>query len=386
MKVRQARLSIGAVSVLGFALGCIPATAPAAVSRVAPGQSIQEAVDAASPGDTIVVMPGDYTETHAGTAAVRITKPLRLLAKSSLPKTKVRILPGPGQKHGIIVEPANQGDPDVVGVTIKGFTIEGFPNNGIWLRHVDNFKIERNESISNLENGIWPTLSANGLVKKNVAYGSEDSALWIEASENVRVLNNEFHDSPTGLEITVSKNIVAKNNNIHHNTTGIGLYHPSAASLPPLGGDGNWDIVGNYVHDNNEPNDAPPGSMSASLPAGGGILVLGVDNVNIQRNRIEGNNFYGVTVVDYCVAVAGSKFDCSSNPPQVESAPDDNTYVANVFKNNGTAPTPFGGLENFAGDITYLMLDTGHENCFANNKYGTLEAPFLPPMVARSCR
>src|SRR5262245_9091086 len=96
------------------------------------------------------------------------------------------------------------------------------------------------ESISNLENGIWPTLSANGLVRKNVAYGSEDSALWVEASENVRVLNNEFHHSPTGLEITVSKNVVAKKNHIHHNTTGIGLYHPSAASLPPLGDDGYW--------------------------------------------------------------------------------------------------------------------------------------------------
>ena len=140
------------------------------------------------------------------------------------------------------------------------------------------------------------------------------------------------------------------------------------------------------MHDNNEPNTAPPGSKTAPLPYGGGILVLGVDHVDVQKNRIEGNNFYGVTVVDYCLAVAGSKFDCSSNPPQVESAPDDNTYVANVFKNNGTAPTPFGGLENFAGDVTYLMLETGHENCFANNKYGTFEAPFLPPVIARSCR
>ena len=92
---------------------------------------------------------------------------------------------------------------------------------------MDNFKIENNESIDNLENGIWPTLSANGLVKKNVAYGSEDSALWVEASENVRVLKNELHHSPTGLEITVSKNILAKKNDVHHNTVGIGLYHPS---------------------------------------------------------------------------------------------------------------------------------------------------------------
>src|SRR5262249_51194554 len=150
MRVKQGRVSIGTIAVLGFAVVCTPTAAPAASHRVTPGQSIQEAVDAASPGDSIVVMPGDYTETHAGTAAVRITKPLRLLAKSRLPKVKVRILPGPGQRHGIIVEPANPGDPDVAGVTIQGFTIEGFPNNGIWLRHVDNFKIERNESIANL--------------------------------------------------------------------------------------------------------------------------------------------------------------------------------------------------------------------------------------------
>src|SRR5262249_58485237 len=59
-------------------------------------------------------------------------------------------------------------------------------------------------------------------------------------------------------------------------------------------------------------------------------------NVNIVKNSIENNSFYGVTVVDYCLAVAGSAFDCSSNPPEVESVPDDNTYVSNVFKNDGS--------------------------------------------------
>jgi parallel beta-helix repeat protein len=382
--MKRDRSRIVAISVLGLAVAWT-ATATAASFTVIPGKSIQAAVDAASPGDTIKVLPGDYVEPHAGSAAVRITKPLKLLAKSK-PDGKVRLLPGPGQSHGILVEPANPGDPDVVGVKIKGFTVEGFPNNGIWLRHVTNFKIENNESIDNLENGIWPTLSAKGLVKKNVAYGSEDSALWIEASENVRVLNNEFHHSPTGLEITVSKNVVAKKNHIHHNSTGIGLYHPSAASLPPFGDDGDWDIVGNYIHDNNEPNTAPPGSMSADLPPGGGILVLGVDRVNIEKNRIENNDFYGITVVDYCLAVGGSSFDCASNPPEVDPAPDGNRYVSNVLANNGTAPVPFGGLEAFAGDITYIMLDPGHANCFANNTYGTFQIPGVPPIVANGCK
>jgi hypothetical protein len=389
--MKRGRLSIVAALLLGLAVVYTPTAATAASHTVTPGQSIQAAVDAASPGDTIKVMPGDYTETHGGSAAVRVTKPLKLIARSKLPNVKVRILPGPGQTDGILVEPENPGDPDVRGVKIKGFTVEGFPNNGIWLRHVDRFKIDGNESIDNLENGIWPTLSANGRVKKNVAYGSQDSALWVEASENVRVIRNELHHSPTGLEITVSKNILAKSNHVHHNTTGIGLYHPSAAGLPPLEpveDNGYWNIVSNYVHDNNEENSAPPGSMSAGLPPGGGILVLGVDNVSVQRNRVENNDFYGISVIDYCLAVMGTAFDCSSNTPEVESEPDSNAFVSNVLVHNGTNPTSdpdFALFALFAADITYLVPEAGHSNCFANNSYTTFQAPLFPPTIANSC-
>ena len=97
-----------AVSISTIAALCAPVGALAASFTVVPGKSIQAAVDAASPGDTIKVMPGDYTEPHAGSAAVRITKPLKLLGKSK-PNAKVRLLPGAGQSHGILVEPANPG-------------------------------------------------------------------------------------------------------------------------------------------------------------------------------------------------------------------------------------------------------------------------------------
>jgi len=360
--------------VLGVVVACTPTAAPAALVKVYPGQSIQAAVDAASPGDTVLVMPGDYVETHGGTAAVRITKRLKLLARSRPPDVKVRILPGPGQTDGILVEPATAGDPDVDRVRIRGFTVEGFPNNGIWLRHVNRFRIERNESIDNLENGIWPTLSANGVVRKNVSYGSKDSALWVEASENVRVIANELHHSPTGLEITVSKNVVAQKNDVHDNSIGIGLYHPSAASLPPLGGDGDWDIVGNRVYDNNQPNDAPPGSMSAELPPGGGILVLGVDDVDLRKNQVHGNDFFGIAMIDYCLAVAGTDFDCGMNPPEVEPSPDDNRVTHNAATDNGAAPPP-GPFAPFASDILFLG---GTNDCFSGNTAGLTIPATLP--------
>lgn len=372
MKAMGSGVGVALVAMAVMAGG--PTDAQAAII-VHPGESIQAAVDAAAPGDVVKVMPGDYTETHGGTAAVRITKPLKLIGKSNLPDVKVRILAGPGQQHGILVEPENDGDPDIRGILIKGLTIEGFPNNGIWLRHVTKFKIKNNESINNLEHGIFPTLSANGLVKKNVSYGSLDASLWVEGSENVRVIANELHTSPTGLEITVSKKILVKKNDVHDNVVGMGLYHPAAATLSPLGGDGDWDIIGNRVHDNNLPNPLPPGSLVGELPPGGGVLVLGVDRVTLLKNDIQNNDFFGVAVIDWCLAVAGTPFDCSTNPPQVEPAPNDNVVIRNVVTGNGTNPPP-GPFAPLAADI---LLLGGSGNCFSDNTFGTSFPGVLPP-------
>ena len=239
--MRSVLASIGTVLVIASGCGSSSKSANETTRTVQPGESIQAAVDAAAPGETILVKPGDYVEAHSGRAAVRITKPLKLIAESNPPSQRVRILPSAGQRHGILVEPENPGDPDVDGVEIKGFTVEGFSNNGIWLRYVQNFLIENNESINNLENGIWPTLSANGEVRKNIAYGSLDAALWVEAAENVRVIENEVYNSPTGLEVTVSNDIHIEGNIVRGNVVGIGLYHPSGAGLPPQDWLLEWD-------------------------------------------------------------------------------------------------------------------------------------------------
>lgn len=375
--MKSVRVSICAVLILAY--GCAEDDGGGGGGiTVRPGESIQAAVNAAEPGDTITVLPGDYVETHTGSAAVWITKPLKLIANSNPPDERVRILPGPGQRDGILVAPANQDDPDIDGVEISGFTIEGFPNNGIFLRYVTNFTIEGNESIDNLENGIWPTLSANGLVRNNIAYGSLDSGLWVEASENVRVIENELHHNPTGLEITVSKEITAEGNDVHDNTIGIGLYHPAGAGLPPLdppSDNGFWHIIDNHVYNNNAPNMAPPGGTVAELPPGGGILLLGVDNVDIQGNRIEGNDFFGIAIIDYCLAVEGSAFDCRTNPPDFrDTRPEFNKLISNVISDNGANPPP-GPFQGLAADLVGLG---GRDNCATDNTFST--STLLPPL------
>lgn len=387
--MRSARLSTCTVVVLvlGLAVASTPAAARAKTVTVNPGDSIQAAVDAAKPGDTIKVMPGDYTETTPGPAAITITKPLRLIAQSKLPGVKVRILPGAGQIHGILVQPAQSTDPDIDGLTIQGFTVQGFQNMGIWLRHVKNYTIEGNESINNLENGIFPTLSANGLVKKNVSYGSQDAALWVEGSENVRVIKNELATSPTGLEVTISKDITVQGNNIHDNTIGVGLYHPATAGLPqaewPAGPYGSWHIIGNHVHHNNVPNVASEGSETSQLPYGGGILLLGVQNVDVQKNLVERNDFFGIAMIDYCLAVVGTPFQCGGNTPS-PTAPEDNQVIKNTLVDNHAYP-PVGPFQSLAADILEAQFSppgTGFylSNCFSKNTIKNA-GPLPPPLT-----
>lgn len=379
--MKIARVSVGAVLVLGLAVVSTPPADAAKTFTVNPGDSIQAAIDAASSGDTINVMPGDYMETTPGPAAITINKPLNLIAKSKLtavPPVKVRILPNltiPGQIHGILVQPANDGDPDINKLKIEGFTVEGFNNMGIYLRHVTNYTIQGNESIKNLENGIFPTLSANGLVQRNLSYGSQDSALWVEGSQNVRVLNNELATSPTGLEITISNGITVQKNNIHDNTIGVGLYNASTAGLPqnewPAGPYGNWNIINNHVHHNNFPNPVSGDSEVAALPYGGGILVLGVQNVQVQKNLVERNDLVGIGVVDYCAVTLGTSFNCTDNPPPAISppAPDSDKVFKNTLVDNHAYPAgPYAGLASDILEIQFDPTTSGLNNCYSDNK------------------
>jgi hypothetical protein len=358
-------------------------TLPGAPKRITvyPGQSIQDAVDAVRPGGSVYIMPGTYQEMHGNTNAVTVSKDgIRLIARSK-PKQGLKVIlqAWGAQTNGLVVQPAVPGT-RINGFQVKGLTVQGFPNNGILTRFLDNFKIERNETANNLENGIWPTLSANGLVKRNVSYGSDDAALWVEASENVRVIKNELYDSPTGLEITVSNGVVAKHNDVHDNVVGIGLYHALGAGIPPLqplDRNGDWEISQNNVHDNNKVNDVTGGLVS-QLPPGIGILLVGVDRVKVDRNRVENNKTIGLAIADWCLVAS-----CPNPyPPTLPNAvPEHNDIVGNVFVHNAYDPDPSQAA--LAADLTVVAFPapgtTTTDNCFADNTYTTIQS--LPPVT-----
>ncbi len=324
------------------------------------GESIQAAVDAAPAGSRIEVMPGTYMETHGEPAAVLIEKSIHLVAKRDGDDLVV-LVPGPGNTEGILIE----GTPDafVEDVLIQGFSVQGFSENGIWTKWVKGFEIANNSVGDSDHVGIYPQLSANGLVRDNVAFGGTDSALWVSGSEDIRVINNIVHTSPTGLQISVSQNIEAIENTAYNNVVGIGLYHPLSSGIPdPSTGFGFGGPVGqildNNVYDNNLPNPVS-GGLVGQLPSGLGLLMAGSDGATVAGNRIVENDFAGLVLIDWCLATGDTDPDCR---------PDDNTIVGNTITGNGTNPPPHE-FESLASDI--IVLGQGTDNCMADNVYDT---------------
>lgn len=371
MNLRRS-LTLLAIAALGTAT-----SAEAKVHRVFPGDSIQAAIDAASPGDVILVEPGAYQETGNATYGLHVTTDdLHLIGKvkPGLGEAgKVRLLHYGSQQTGVFAAPpgcvpsSNLCNNELQGFYIRGFTVEDFPKNGIQTRWVNGFKFIRNESVRNLDNGLYPTLSANGLVQDNVSYGSLDTSLWVAGSEHVRVVGNELYGSPTGLEITVANDVRVLQNDIHDNTVGVGLYHPNAAGNPQKPVMADWVIENNHIHHNNLDNPAPPNSFQEGLLPGYGVLLLGVSDHVISKNVIHGNDGAGIAVLGWCTATAlgDPSRNCDNDPPQADPAANNNHVSLNTLSDNGAhSPVPFiPGV-----DILYFQAEPAAGNCFEKNK------------------
>ncbi|MGH2361590.1 MAG: right-handed parallel beta-helix repeat-containing protein [bacterium] len=113
-----------------LAIPQVPSVQAAAI-EVRPGQSIQEAINRAAAGDTVLVRAGVYFES------LLITKPLVLASAGPLPG---RVL------SGARAEPAHVGITvrGTSGVTIRGFIIQDYEGGGILLENVTNSTVERN--------------------------------------------------------------------------------------------------------------------------------------------------------------------------------------------------------------------------------------------------
>jgi parallel beta-helix repeat protein len=276
-------------------------------------------------------------------------------------------------------------EPTIYGLTISGFTIKDFSNNGLFARGVDGYAFVDVHSVNNPNYGIFPVSTRNGLITRSSATGADDSGIWVETSENVRVSYNRVEDNVNGFEVSNSDDIVLEHNLARGNTVGMAiLFLPDIFEVRPDAQ--RITIRDNQILANNRPNTAGPGSILSTVSPGIGILHLGVDDSLIEGNEITDNDFSGIAVVDYCLAVMGGDFDCSLDPEVLDSPAflldheaSNNRVVGNQLTNNGTNPNPSDPFAFTAADLGLLTLDD-HGNCYAGNVFATAFSTlgFLP--------
>jgi parallel beta-helix repeat protein len=318
--------------------------------------TIQAAVDAANPGDTVRVPPGTYHEN------ILVTKDNITIEGSA-----GAILDGTGVSgtSGITVRsltpPAR-----INGFRLTGLRIQNYVRNGVILNRVDNYQIDRGEYVDNLAYGIFPIRSAHGLIEFNQVSGSDDTGIYIGQSSDAIIRNNHVTDCTVGISAEVSSYITVQDNRVMDNTIGM-----LAAVLPGLSvtETTNIQLTRNLFIHNNRPNPvSDPSDILSQLPSGLGILIFGADQVTVMENKVLDNNSAGIAVIQVPTTLAALD-------PRIEPFPDENRIRGNVVLSNGRDPDP--KIAPFPpGDLLWDVSGTG--NCWSGNKSTSSFPEILP--------
>jgi parallel beta-helix repeat protein len=317
--------------------------------------TIQAAVDAANPGDSVRVPPGTYHEN------VFVTKD-----NISIEGSQGAILDGTGLTGSGITVRSSTPLVRINGFRLSGLRIQNYVRNGVILNRVDNYQIDHGVYINNLAYGIFPIRSTQGVIEFNRVSGSDDTGIYIGQSSDAVIRNNLVTDCTVGINIEVSSNITVQDNKAMDNSVGLAAIVLPGLSVTETTG---LQINGNLFIRNNRANPVTdPADILSQLPSGIGLLIFGADHVAVMDNRVSDNNSAGIAVIQVPPALAALD-------PRIDPFPDHNRIGKNIVLSNGSDPDP--KIAPFPpSDLIWDFSGAG--NCWSNNVYKTSFPTPLP--------
>jgi parallel beta-helix repeat protein len=232
---------------------------------VRPGESIQKAIKAAHPGDTIVVLGG----VHHGTVVIK-KDGISLRGVDAVLKPPAKPT-SPCGASGFCVQADN--------VSISGFTVRNFPATGIIAIDVRNAKFVDNRAFNNGEYGIAAFSSTGTHIIANLTSGSDEAGIYVGDSPHAdaTVAGNETYNNLFGIFVRNARHGKIAGNHVHNNCLGM-LF---LADAP--GPAGVFDVMGNKVENNTR---ACPATEEGPPISGLGIALLGARGMEIKHNHI----------------------------------------------------------------------------------------------------
>jgi Right handed beta helix region len=325
--------------------------------------TIQAAVDAAEPGDLILVGPGVYEE------AVNVeTDELTI---RGLDRNEVILDGGFEKDNGIRVVGAN-------GVAIENMTARNYTNNGFFWTGVEGYRGSYLTTYRIGDYGVYAFDSTSGLLEHSYASGSPDAGVYIGQCYPCDAVIDDVVAEYNGLGYSGTNsggNLLIVNSTFRYNRAGI---VPNSGSYELCYPERDTTIVGNTVHSNNQPDT--PAIDVALLAMGNGILPAGGVGNTIERNLVYDHDRTGIGLVPFpeedanddvpppedddkpCAeTLTEAPADPATLPDLLIWNPRDNRVVGNDVSDSRLADIAVGSLE----DVSQLG------NCFADNTFAT---------------
>src|ERR671910_1519222 len=365
----------------GVALAVGIGSAGAQSSVVGPGESIQKAVNAADPGDTIVVRGVHREDVIIGKNGIKLRgddATLKPPARAGSPCSKASGPTAICVLGDFNLETGEPTGPRVSDVSVSGFTIRGFKIAGkgdkdlvgIDVTNARNTTVVGNRVIGNVALGIGVAWSVNTTVAKNhvIRSGSpepDEEGIVVEFSSRTTVVKNVFRGFVSGIDVDFSTNTTFAGNDLIGNRLGVLVFESTGTK-----------ILSNDITDTTEVGTLILDSTGTKIVSNDiirsgetGITIFGPERANndakVVGNRISGGpwgiwvggahrgSIAGNTIHDNC---AGMFFEAFPSTPV-----GDFEVKGNTVENNTRSCRAAKFDRNFSGIGIALLGASGME-------------------------
>ena len=340
----------------GVALAMGVGSAAAQSSVVGPGESIQKAVNAADPGDTIVVKGVHYEDVFIGKNGIKLRGEDAVLeppTRAGSPCPAICIAGDVNWETGDLTGPRVR-DVGVSGFTIRGFEIEG-EGALIDVLGARNLTVVGNRITGNFGNGMSFSRTVNTTIANNHVIGgpeiAEKGILLGGFNSHTKIVNNVVSSYNFGFDVNTSTNTTIAGNDLSGHSFAAMLINDSPGTK----------IVSN--------------EMSRSGVAGTVLIGQKAVNAKLVGNNISGGPF-GIYVFDaHEGSVSGNEVHDNCAGIFFEAYPsepvDDFEVTGNTVKNNTRSCRVAQLDRNFSG-IGIALLGARGVEVKANNLSGNI--------------